>query len=228
MDTKVWELSESDWYIRFFLWIWNASPQRLNVCKLFWGTIFLPLSLFVGIPAAAKRHTVLTFSDLAVFYLMIGFVLICLGWYLSADTLFLSAGILFFFALFLFLVLENFARHTKDKAQRIIIKQKSLINQDRALNRLTKIMTADRTLFFLKINVFWKFWCKFWLIRVLQSGALFIGSIIDKTLHYLLFIPVSWMGRVVIGKPALLMIEYAKEVKHKFCPVIILVSRKRA
>ena len=30
-------------YIRFFLWVWNANPERLDICKLFWGTTLLPL-----------------------------------------------------------------------------------------------------------------------------------------------------------------------------------------
>ncbi len=39
-------ISRKSWFLRFFLWAWGADPERLNICQLFWGTIFLPLCLF--------------------------------------------------------------------------------------------------------------------------------------------------------------------------------------
>lgn len=196
MDTKVWELSESGWYIRFFLWMWNASPQKLNICKLFWGTVFLPISLFVGIPAAAKRHSV---SALAVIYLMIGFVKLCLG-------LYISAGILLFFVLSF--LLGNLIYHRK--ARKTTVKQKSQFeNQDHALNRLTEMMSRLPKLQQSQLG------------KAIRQILSFIG----KVLNYLIFVPTAWLGRKIIGEPALLMIEYIKGVKHKFCPIIVLVPK---
>lgn len=37
-------MARNSLYLRFFLWLWDADPQRLNLCKLFWGTLFFPLA----------------------------------------------------------------------------------------------------------------------------------------------------------------------------------------
>lgn len=201
MDTKVWELPESGWYIRFFLWMWNASPQKLNICKLFWGTMFFPLSLFVGIPAAAKRHSV---SEPAVLWLILGFLVMCFGMYVTA-------GMWFFFALFFLLVDLNYHR----KAQKTPIEQKTrLKNQDRALNRLTEMITTKSTRLPRELSR-------------LEKALARIDSFIGRVLYRLIIVPMSWIAIKLIGKPALLIIEYAKEAKHKFCPVIVLVPQKK-
>lgn len=36
-------ISSDSRFLRFFLWVWKADPATLNLCKLFWGTILLPL-----------------------------------------------------------------------------------------------------------------------------------------------------------------------------------------
>lgn len=206
MDTKIWELPESGWYIRFFLWTWNASPQNLNICKLFWGTVFLPISLWVSIPAAAERHSV---SGFAVFWLISGSVVMSLG-------LYISAGIGFFVALCY--LLNDL--HRRMKADRTPAEQKSqFANQDRTLNRLIGMITMVDT-------------CLSKITSVLRKSRLLIAlgsslSLVVKMLDYLIFVPISWVGTKIIGKPALLLMEYVKEAKHKFCPIIVLVPRKR-
>lgn len=36
-------------YIRLFVWCWEVeNPKKLNICHLFWGTIFLPTTLYTG------------------------------------------------------------------------------------------------------------------------------------------------------------------------------------
>lgn len=38
--------SRDAWYIRFYLWLYEASPNRINTCKLFWAFVFaLPVLL---------------------------------------------------------------------------------------------------------------------------------------------------------------------------------------
>lgn len=43
-------VSRRNWYIRFFCWAWDTQPEKLDICKLIWGTLALPLVplLFVG------------------------------------------------------------------------------------------------------------------------------------------------------------------------------------
>ena len=54
-------ISRKNWYMRFFIWAWDVeSPQTLNLCKLFWGTLFLPLfPLSFGV--YKTNHTVFGF-----------------------------------------------------------------------------------------------------------------------------------------------------------------------
>lgn len=37
-------ISKDSLYIRWFLWIWKANPEKLNICKLFWGTLLFPMA----------------------------------------------------------------------------------------------------------------------------------------------------------------------------------------
>lgn len=34
------------WFIRFFLWVWAADPEKVNLCKLVWGILLSPLAVF--------------------------------------------------------------------------------------------------------------------------------------------------------------------------------------
>ena len=38
-------LSGNSRFVRLFVWWWEANPEQLNICKLFWGTLFFPIAL---------------------------------------------------------------------------------------------------------------------------------------------------------------------------------------
>ena len=37
-------ISKNSLFLRFFLWVWETDPEKLNICKLFWGTILFPVA----------------------------------------------------------------------------------------------------------------------------------------------------------------------------------------
>lgn len=39
------ELDASSKTVRFYLWLWQASPSQINLCKIFWGYVFFWLAL---------------------------------------------------------------------------------------------------------------------------------------------------------------------------------------
>jgi hypothetical protein len=39
-------MSKGNVWLRFFLWAWEANPEKLNICRLFWGVVFLPIGIF--------------------------------------------------------------------------------------------------------------------------------------------------------------------------------------
>jgi hypothetical protein len=41
----VWTLSRRTWYVRFYLWLWEANAKELTFCKLFWGYTLLWVAL---------------------------------------------------------------------------------------------------------------------------------------------------------------------------------------
>lgn len=50
-----WQLREDAWYVRFYLWLWLASPRDVNFCKLFWAYVFvIPGLILHGLWAAAE------------------------------------------------------------------------------------------------------------------------------------------------------------------------------
>ena len=54
--------------MRFFLWVWEATPEKLNICKLFWGTILFPVA-FLQFKKAYR------FIPRITFFYMVGAVL---------------------------------------------------------------------------------------------------------------------------------------------------------
>ena len=47
-------ISAHNRYIRFFLWAWQAEIRDLNLCTLFWGTLFLPIALVTWWPISQR------------------------------------------------------------------------------------------------------------------------------------------------------------------------------
>ena len=44
------KISASNRYIRFFCWAWRTKPSNLNICRLFWGTLFMPVTAMTWFP----------------------------------------------------------------------------------------------------------------------------------------------------------------------------------
>ena len=61
-------ISKNSLYLRFFLWLWEANPEKLDICKLFWGTLFFPIALI-------QFKKVYRFIPRVTFFYMIGTVL---------------------------------------------------------------------------------------------------------------------------------------------------------
>ena len=59
----------SSLFLRFFLWGWEANPEKLNICKLFWGTFLFPVA-FLQFKKAYR------FIPRITFFYMIGAVLL--------------------------------------------------------------------------------------------------------------------------------------------------------
>lgn len=38
---------EGSWFIRLYLWAWEARIEEMDFCRLFWGYIFMPLNLLL-------------------------------------------------------------------------------------------------------------------------------------------------------------------------------------
>lgn len=38
-------IKKNSLFVRIFMWGWNVEPDNLNICKLFWGTLFFPITL---------------------------------------------------------------------------------------------------------------------------------------------------------------------------------------
>jgi hypothetical protein len=55
-------LSEDSWIIRFYIWLYEATPGDINTCKLFWAYVFAPLVLPF---ALVLRFLALVFGPLA-------------------------------------------------------------------------------------------------------------------------------------------------------------------
>lgn len=60
-------IHQNSLFLRFFLWVWGTDPERLNVCKLFWGSIFFPF----GILFASNKRRVVTYAMIGAFYVLL-------------------------------------------------------------------------------------------------------------------------------------------------------------
>lgn len=40
-----WTISRKAWFVRFYLWLYQADSTNMNLCKLFWGLFWAPLAL---------------------------------------------------------------------------------------------------------------------------------------------------------------------------------------
>ena len=110
-------VSKSSLYMRLFLWAWGADPEKLNICKLFWGTIFLPLAFFREKPVwgFVPRETIL-YSLLAPLIAVLGYPGFATGMFL--------AGVLFFLVFVLWTKLKGPKKQSEDE------KQQGKVNQD--------------------------------------------------------------------------------------------------
>lgn len=68
-------ISRRSYFLRLFLWSWDANPNNLNICGLFWGTIFLPAVLL------GRLLTTPVFSGFS----LMPIVLTCYSVYLAVD-----------------------------------------------------------------------------------------------------------------------------------------------
>jgi hypothetical protein len=34
-------VNRNSWFIRFYVWLWQANPKDINFCKIFWGYVFV-------------------------------------------------------------------------------------------------------------------------------------------------------------------------------------------
>lgn len=81
--------------LQFFLWTWEANKDKLNICKLFWGTIFLPLGFFTK----SSNRPFYYLSPLTAIYLTcIAVPGLCFGKYALAMVGFLSVLCLMFYS----------------------------------------------------------------------------------------------------------------------------------
>jgi hypothetical protein len=46
--------SKSNRFIRFFCWAWQSEPGNQNICTLFWGTLFIPVTLVTWFPLTRR------------------------------------------------------------------------------------------------------------------------------------------------------------------------------
>ncbi len=71
-------ISRKSLFLRFFLWVWSADPEKLDGCKLFWGTIFSPVAL------ALKQRIYHFVPGLSLFYFFGAVILALLRQWVSA------------------------------------------------------------------------------------------------------------------------------------------------
>lgn len=62
-------ISHKSLYIRLFLWVWQVNPDKLDICKLFWGTLFLPIGYYVSMLTTEKPG--ITFKRLGYLFMPI-------------------------------------------------------------------------------------------------------------------------------------------------------------
>jgi hypothetical protein len=92
-------ISRNNIGLRFFLWAWEADPDKLNICKLLWGTVFLPVGIFFAKESSRPFYYL---SRLAASWLTcIVIPSLCLGIY---------DGALAVFMLVLFSIFYNYVR----------------------------------------------------------------------------------------------------------------------
>ena len=77
-------ISHDNVWLRFFLWAWEVNPNRLNICKLFWGTVFLPVGIFF---VKESKRPFYCLSPLAAIWLTCLVIpSLCLGAYIGTFT----------------------------------------------------------------------------------------------------------------------------------------------
>lgn len=75
-------LQKSSRFLRFFCWTWDTTPEQLNLCTLFWGTLFLPIGIiFMGSYGKIPR--------VLIAYLAFGAVTIAFGGVLLGSLMIL-------------------------------------------------------------------------------------------------------------------------------------------
>ncbi len=47
--------SRTAWYIRLYLWLYVADPNRIDTCKLFWAFVFAPIVLPIALVSSAAH-----------------------------------------------------------------------------------------------------------------------------------------------------------------------------
>lgn len=61
-------ISRGSLFLRLFLWGWEVNPEKLNICKLFWGTLLFPVAFL-------QSKKVYRFIPRVTFFYMTGAVL---------------------------------------------------------------------------------------------------------------------------------------------------------
>ncbi|MBI4095077.1 MAG: hypothetical protein HY435_02715 [Candidatus Liptonbacteria bacterium] len=80
-------ISRSSLFLRFFQWVWGVNPEKLNICKLFWGTLLFPVA-FLQFKKAYR------FIPRSAFFYVVGAVFsAALGlWKIAISYFLLGAG----------------------------------------------------------------------------------------------------------------------------------------
>lgn len=52
---NTWTFEADSKIIRFYIWLWEADPTRIDFCRLFWGYVFCWIALLVKPGAAAAK-----------------------------------------------------------------------------------------------------------------------------------------------------------------------------
>jgi hypothetical protein len=80
-------ISHKNIWLRVFLWAWEVNPDKLNICKLLWGTVFLPVGIIF---VKESKRPFYFLSPAAAIWLSCLFVpSLCFGAYTFAFTVFL-------------------------------------------------------------------------------------------------------------------------------------------
>lgn len=150
------KISHKNFLLQLYLWAWEVDPDKLNVCKLIWGIVFLP----IGVLGKNKKRPFHYLSPVAAAWLMCLFIpSLWLGKYASASV---------FIVLALCSVIYNYvrreaiikkceqqeAKYKAEKANWEAEKAKREAEDDRFSPRTERILLALLSPIFWAIDIF--------------------------------------------------------------------------